>query len=410
MAENGHDELSLSNLVKPEIRADPFPFYRKLREADPVHWDEPLSFWSVSRYADVATVFHDERFVKGQGLAVMLDHLSPEAREKAQPAYEVFGRMILYSDPPDHTRMRGTVNKAFTPRIVEARRARIQQVVDGLLDEAEARGRLEVMSELAFPVPVTMIMEFLGLPPEQRQEFKKWSTDIFASLGLVRRLPEIFEKAHESLAEITFDLYNLHDERHHNPKDDLLSALAALEAQGDKLDHGELVANMIVLLAAGHETTTNLIGNGLLALLRNPDQMQALRDDPSLMPIAVEEILRYDSPTHIVWRMASEDAEIDGRRIAKGQFVNLITGGANRDPAQFPDPDKLDVRRGVTRHSTFGMGAHFCIGAPLAKMEGEIALGTLIRRFPNIRLETETLEWDGNPTFHGLKALPVRLN
>jgi cytochrome P450 len=410
MPNQNDDALSLANLLMPEVRADPWPFYRRLRETDPVHWDEPLSFWSVSRYADVAAVFHDERFVKGQGLSAMLAHLSPEARQRAEPVYEVFGRQVLYSDPPQHTRLRGQMKKAFTPKVVERMRGHIQEIVDGLLDEAEARGRMDGIGDLAYPLTFTVILETIGLPLSQRDEFKQWSNDFMASLGLVRRLPEVFERAHESLAEITFDLYNLHDERHREPCGDLLSEMAALEAEGDKLDHGELVANVILLLAAGHETTTNLIGNGLLALLRHPEQMQVLRDEPALMKDAVEELLRFDNPTHIVWRYAAEDAEVGGRKIARGQFVNLMTGGANRDPEAFPDSDRLDVRRGVTRHVGFGMGPHFCIGAPLATLEGAIALGTVIRRFPNIRLETEALEWTDNPTFHGLKSLPLLLD
>jgi cytochrome P450 len=409
MDQNPTDPLSLAHLVRPEMRADPFPFYRKLRETDPIHWDEDLSFWIVSRYADVSTVFHDERILKGMGLKVILNHLSPEARQKAEPVYEVFGRQMLYSDPPYHTRLRGLVKRAFTPKVIERMRGHIQAIVDDLLNKAEARGRLDVIADLAYPLPFTVIMEMLGLPLEQRDEFRRWSSDFMASLGLVRRAPEIFERAHESLAEITFDLFNLHEERHVEPRDDLLSALAMAEAEGDKLDHGELVANVIVLLAAGHETTVNLIGNGLLALLRHPDQMQILRDEPAQMELGVEELLRYDNPTHIVWRIASEDMELGGKALRKGEFINLMVAGANRDPEQFPDPERLDVRRGVTRHAGFGMGPHFCIGAPLAKMEGELALGTLIRRFPNLCLETEDLTWNENPTFHGLKSLPVKL-
>jgi cytochrome P450 len=401
------DELTLNNLLQPAYRADPYPLYRRIREQDPVHWDEPLGFWSLARYADIVQVFHDERILKGKGLAVMLEKLPPEARARAEPVYEIFSRQMLYSDPPYHTRLRSIANKAFTRGMVERLRPTIQGIVDNLLDAAEGRGRLEIMADLAYPLPFTVIMTLIGLPLDQRDDYKQWSDDFMAALGLVRRLPAIFERAHESLAEITAELYNLHEVRHLQPRDDLLSQFVALEAQGDRLDHAELVANTIVLLAAGHETTMNLIGNGTLALLRQPDQMALLREDPSLIENAVDELQRYDNPTQIVWRISGEDIELGGRRIAQGQFLNLLVASANRDPEQYPDPDRVDVRREVGRHLGFGMGTHYCLGAPLARLEGQIAIGTLVRRYPNLRLDADRLEWHDNPTFRSLKALPV---
>jgi pimeloyl-[acyl-carrier protein] synthase len=254
---------------------------------------------------------------------------------------------------------------------------------------------------------MTVTMELLGLPPEDRDQFKTWSDDFMAIIGVVRRESHLMEKAGQSLLEFTDYISNLQEQRHQNPQDDLLDALFTVEEEGNKLSHEELVANSILLLAAGHETTTNLIGNSLLALLRHPDQLKKLREAPSLITSAVEELLRYDNPVQIMWRLATEDLEIGDKQIGRGQMVNFIVGAANRDPAQFPNPDWLDLSRSENRHAGFGFGIHFCLGAPLARLEGEIAINTVLRRLPNLRLETETLEWQESPTFRGVKALPV---
>jgi len=406
LAEN-LQSLSLSNLLQPEVRSNPYPLYARIRSEDPVHWDEPMGFWALTRYADVVSALHESRFSKAQGMAAALNRLPEAERETAAPVYRSFSRQMLYADPPYHTKLRGLVNKAFTPRVVQRLRPHIQQVVDELLDAVQEGGRMDVIQQLALPLPVTVIMEMLGLPEADRSQFKKWSDDCFAVLGVVRRAPHLMEQARQSLSEFTDYICDLHEQLHHHPKDDLLSALVTVEEQGDVLNHEELVANSMLLLAAGHETTTNLIGNGLLALLRHPDQMQKLKGDPSLIAAAVEELLRYDNPVQIVWRLATEDLEIGGKRIDQGQIVNVVVGAANRDPAQFPDPDRLDLSRGEFRHAGFGLGIHFCIGAPLARAEGQIALNTLLRRMPGLRLESEALEWQESPTFRGLQSLPV---
>jgi hypothetical protein len=299
------------------------------------------------------------------------------------------------------------VNKAFTPRIVEKMRVHIQYIVDELLDAVQNSGRMDVIRQFAYPLPMTVTMEMLGLPPEDRDQFKKWSDDFMAVIGVVRREPNLMETARQSLAEFTDYIGDLQEQRRQQPQDDLLGALFNVEEEGNKLSHEELVANSILLLAAGHETTTNMIGNGLLALLHYPDQMQKLRDNPSLITPAVEELLRYDNPVQIMWRLATEDLEIGGKRIGQGQMINLIVGAANRDPAQFPEPDRLDLSRLENRHAGFGFGIHFCLGASLARLEGEIAINTVLRRLPTLQLETEALEWQESPTFRGVKALPV---
>lgn len=407
MSVENNQSLSLSNLLRPEIRANPYPLYQRIRSEDPVHWDEPMGFWVLTRYADVLSALHEPRFSKAQGMAAALNRLPETEREGAEPIYRFFSQQMLYADPPYHTLLRGLVNKAFTPRMVERMRVHIQQIVDELLDSVQESGQMEVIDQLAYPLPIIVIMEMLGLPLEERDQFKKWSDDFMATLGVVRRAPHLMAQARQSLSEYTDYICELYDQLHDSPKDDLLSALVTVVEQGNRLSREELVANSILLLAAGHETTTNLIGNGLLALLRHPDQMQKLRDNPSSIPAAVEELLRYDNPVQIVWRLATEDLEIGGKQIGQGQIANLIVGAANRDPGQFPDPDRLDLTRTLNRHAGFGFGIHFCLGAPLARLEGQIAISTVLRRMPAMRLETEALEWQESPTFRGVKSLEV---
>jgi hypothetical protein len=366
-----------------------------------------MGFWVLTRYADIGTALRDPRFSKAQGLTAALNRMPAAVRETAKPVYDVFSRQILYADRPYHTHLRGLVNKAFTPRVVERMRPHIQQIVDELLDAVQRSGRMDVIQDLAYPLPVTVILEMLGLPLEERDQFKKWSDDFFATLGIVRQEAHLMKQARQSIAEFADYIYDLRDQYQTQPRDDLLGALFTVEEAGDRLSREEVVANAILLLGAGHETTTNLIGNGLLALMRHPDQMQRLQDDSALITTAIEELLRYDNPVQIVWRMATEDLEIGGKQIGKGQMVNLVIGAANRDPAEFPEPDRLDLSRHPNRHAGFGFGMHFCLGASLARLEGAIGISTVLRRMPALKLQTETLEWQDHPTFRGLKSLPV---
>jgi len=399
--------LSLSNLLRPEVRANPYPFYAQLRSQDPVHWDEDMGFWVLTRYADVASAFNDPRFSRAQGLTGWYQRRPESEQAAAEPVYHAYSKMMTYSDPPYHTRLRGLANKAFTPRMVEQMRLHIQQIVEDLLDAVQVRGRMDVIHDLAYPLPIIVIAEMLGLPAEERKRFKEWSDNLFAVFGLVRRSPNLMEKASQSLTEMTDYVTALSQDRRLQPREDLLTALVTVVDEGERLTQAELVANVGLILAAAHETTTNLIGNGVLALLQNPEQMQILRENPALVTAAVEEILRYDSPAQIVYRSATEDVKIDGKRIGQGQLVNLILGAANRDSAHFSEPDQFDITRNESRHIGFGLGIHFCLGAPLARLEGQIAFTTLLRRFPQLRLATDTLEWQEHPTFRGLKSLPV---
>jgi cytochrome P450 len=402
-----HETLSLSNLHHLEVRADPYPFYAQLRSEDPIHWDETMGFWVLTRYADIASVYGDARFSRAQGLRRGFERL-PEAEQRiAEPVYHSFSKTMFYSDPPYHTRLRGLVNNAFTPNAVEQMRPHIQKIVDNLLDAIQMKGEMDAIHDLAHPLPILVITQMLGLPAEERMRFKQWSDDLFAILGSVPHAPESMERASQSLAELTDYLTMLSHSRRLQPENDLLSALVGVVEKGERLTQEELVANVTILLSAGHETTSNLIGNGLLALLRNPDQLQKLRDHLELVPSAVEEMMRYDNPVQIAYRSAAEDVEIGGKYIHKGHLVNSVLAAGNRDPQRFSEPNRFDISRDEGRHLGFGLGIHFCIGAPLVRLEAQIAFRTILRRFPELHLATENLEWQEHPIFRGVKSLPL---
>ena len=299
------------------------------------------------------------------------------------------------------------MNKAFTPRVVEHMRPYIQQIVDFLIDSIEAQGQMDVIRDLAFPLPLLVIAEMIGLPAEDRKRFKQWSDDTFAVLGVIRHSPELMAKAAQSMTEMADYILALGKERRLQPKEDLLTALATVAGEGERLTHDELVANVGVILAAGHETTTNLIGNGVLALLRHPEQLQALRETPALAAATVEEVMRYDNPVQVVYRSTVEEVKMGDKTIGKGQLVNMILGAANRDPEYFSHPDRFDISRDDGKHIGFGLGIHFCLGAPLARLEGQIAFNTLLRLMPDLHLTPDALEWQEHPTFRGLKSLPI---
>lgn len=401
------ETLSLSNLHNPEVRANPYPFYTQLRSQDPVHWDEAMGFWVLTRYADIASVYADARFSRAQGLRRGFERL-PEAEQRiAEPVYHSFSKTMFYSDPPYHTRLRGLVNNAFTPNAVEQMRPHVQRMVDSLLDAVQTQGEMDAIHDLAHPLPILVISQMLGLPAEERGRFKQWSDDLFAILGSVPHAPESMERASRSLAELTDYLTTLSHSRRQQPQNDLISALVGVVEKGQRLTQEELIANVTILLSAGHETTSNLIGNGLLALLRNPDQMQKLRDHPKLVPSAVEEMMRYDNPVQIAYRSAAEDIEIGGKYMRKGQLVNSVLAAGNRDPERFSEPDQFDISRDEGRQLGFGLGIHFCIGAPLVRLEAQIAFSTILRRFPELHLATENLEWQEHPIFRGVKSLPL---
>jgi pimeloyl-[acyl-carrier protein] synthase len=389
------------NPMDPAFVADPYPTYRRLRAEDPVH-HSPMGFWVLTRYEDVVAALRDPRLAK-EAIAAFV------AARFGAPV-PAMGLSMLDRDPPDHTRLRSLVSKAFTPRVVDGLRPRVQQIVDGLLDGVRDAGTMDLIEEFAYPIPVNVICEMLGVPVEDHERFKGWSLDIARGLDSIllpadSEVPKRSAAARTGLADYFRELIA---RRRAAPRADLLSGLIAAEEAGDKLSENELLATCILLLIAGHETTVNLIGNGTLALLRHPDQLRRLRDNPALIGSAIEELLRFDGPVQRTARIPSEDVVIDGRKIAKGEMVMPFIGAADRDPAQFPEPDRLDIGRTDNRHIAFGWGIHFCLGAPLARVEGQIALNTLVERFPQLALATETPEFRESLTLRGLKSLPVK--
>ena len=398
------------NPFDPAYRSNPYPILNELRDTDPVHVS-PLGFTVLSRYADCAAILRhpqatsDNRKSPGWPDQVRAMGLDPDQvlAESVLP--------FLFMDPPDHTRLRGLVNKAFTPRVVESLRPRIQAIVDELLDDAAKRGSLEVIEELAYPLPVVVISEMLGVPKEDNETFKGWSREMARSLDPDFVLPpEVQERRQKASEEFADYMRSLIAKHRAQPQDDLLSALIAAEDSGSHLTESELLSTAILLLIAGHETTVNLIGNGILALLRHPDQLQRLRDDPSLIKTAIEELLRFDPPVQLTGRMALDDIELSDTVIPQYTQTVLLLGAANRDPAQFADPERLDIGRTENRHLAFGMGIHFCLGAPLARIEGQIAIGEFARRIETPRLIEDPPTYKENVTLRGIASLPVNFS
>jgi cytochrome P450 len=390
-------------LFTPEVRADPFPLYRRLLTEDPVH-DTGFGLWLVSSYDACRSALRDPRF--SAEFRTMSDYEETlVAVGRDTPVQALMERLMLFRDPPDHTRLRGLVQRAFTPRMIEALRERTAEVCEGLLDAAQARGgELELMADLAWPLPVVVIAELLGVPATERERFRGWAADLALAFDL-GMTPERAARAEAAQEQFIAFFLELAAERARDPQGDLVTALVQAEEEGDRLSPDELVSNLILLLIAGHETTMNLIGNGTQALLRHPDQLARLRDEPDLAPSAIEELLRFDSPVQLVIRFTREELELGGRIIPKGARVMLLLGAANHDPARFRDPDVLDLGRGDRGHLSFGGGPHFCLGNALARMEGEVVLPALVRRFPDLRLLDDVPRHRGTMTLRGLEEL-----
>jgi cytochrome P450 len=391
----------LFNPLDPEFVADPYPTYHRLRAEDPVH-RSPLGFWVLTRYEDVVAVLRDGRFAKEAIAEFVARRLGVDARAG-------IGISMLDRDPPDHTRLRSLVSKAFTPRVVEGLRPRVQEIVDGLLDRAADGHAMDLIEEFAYPIPVIVICEMLGVPVEDHERFRGWSLDLARGLDATLFGPQsdVAARATASRAALADYFRELIAERRKAPRGDLLSALIAAEEAGDTLSEHELLATCILLLVAGHETTVNLLGNGTLALLRHPAELRRLRDHPGLIGSAVEELLRWDGPVQRTARIPSADVVVAGHEIEAGEMVMPFIGAADRDPAQFSDPDRLDLGRADNRHIAFGWGIHFCLGAPLARLEGQIAINALVQRFPKLALATDRPQYRTSLTLRGLQSLPV---
>ena len=407
MTSTGFVELD-QQLASPAFFQNPYPIYRQLRDLDPVHWSEPNGGWMFTRYDDVMATIRDTRHFSSRGRNTSaLERIPPDVRVRVRTLEEHFQVGLINADPPDHTRMRALVNRAFTPRIVERLAPRVQSLVGELLDAVQDRGEMDVVRDLAYPLPAIVIAELLGVPPEDRDRFKTWSQGIIAFQGTGRTRPEVLAESQRHLLEMRAFLSSLAEQRRREPREDLLSRLVEAEAQGDKLTEAELLTTCVTLLTAGHETTTNLISSGLYLLLRHPDQLLLLRERPELMSTAIEEMLRYEPPLQRNPRRVAEDVEYGGKWLRRGDYVMQVLAAANRDPAQFPEPDRFDIARQPNRHVAFGFGIHFCVGAPLARLEAPVAIGAMLRRLPRLRLAADTVRWQEHGLLRGLTSLPV---
>lgn len=395
------------NIVSAEFKADPFPFLAHLRASDPVYrttLPDKTVVWLLTRYDDVTALLRDERFTKNRRRALTKEQL--RKLPWTPPMFRPLERNMLDLDPPDHTRLRSLVHKAFTPGLVEQMRSRTQTIADELLDRVAARGEMDLIGEFALPLPMTIITEILGVPAKDHGKFHKWSQAVVSLSSpnpTLRVLPGVWK-----FIRYLRQFFKL---RRRDPQDDLVSALIKAEEAGDKLSEDELLAMVFLLLIAGHETTVNLIGNGTLALLENPGQFRKLQSEPSLVKPAIEELLRYTSPVLMTTeRYARENAMIHGVEIPQGEMTLGVIGSANRDETVFEQPNELRITREPNRHLSFGQGIHFCLGAPLARMEAQIAFTALLQRFPDLRLKNEShaLRWRPSLFLRGLTSLPVK--
>lgn len=396
-------------LYGPGFKSNPFPTYAAMRRDEPICYHPGITgegqLWFITRYDDVQTVLRDHTtFVKSWRATRTPDELAQLGEES--PLLQLLDGHMLNRDGADHARLRALVNKAFTARIVNLQRERVQAVADQLLDRVQANGQMDLIDDFAFPLPIVVILEMLGIPPEDRERFRDWS-NAFVAPSLTE---EAWREAAVLLTEFTDYLRGIFAQRRAAPQNDLITGLVQAEEAGDRLTEAELFAMVVLLIVAGHETTVNLIGNSVLALLDHPEQMAHLRDHPEAMPTAVEELLRYAGPVdRATTRFVALDTEFRGHRMRRGDAVLPVLLSANRDETHFAAPDALDIRRADRGHLAFGHGVHYCVGAPLARMEGTIALNTLLRRLPGLRLATDRagLEWTTVPLFYGARHIPL---
>ena len=393
--------VSVIELFSPEVRADPYPLFAEMRAADPMH-PTPFGGWLVLGHRETETALRDSRFSVDHRKAIrseLAENLGPS------PAERGLENVMLFMDPPDHTRLRKLVNKAFTPRHVEAMRPRIEAIVSEILDRVADEREVDIIAELAYPLPVRVIAEMLGVPSEDVAQFRKWSGDVAPILDPVMSEEDVEKVIFGGLSLAQY-FDELVAERRAEPRDDMVTELIRAEDEGERLTEEELRSTLMLLLIAGHETTMNLIGNGLYALLRNPDQLERLRAQPELMRSAVEELLRYDGPVHLTARTAPTDIELGDKVVEAGRMAIMMLGAANRDPSVFDHPESLDVARTPNKHLAFSAGGHFCVGATLARIEGQIAFRALLDRFDTIEL-LEQPQYRDTITLRGLRSLRV---
>ena len=399
-------------LVSPEFVANPYPLLAHLRQKEPVYWSDGIGGWLLTRYDDILISFKQTTHYSNENrLGKAVEYLPPERRAKFKPFEDHYAtKGLLHSDPPDHTRLRALVTREFTVMIVEKMRPRIQEVVDGLLDAAEKNGRMDVVPDLAAALPVQVIAEILGVPPPDRYLIRKWTDHILRFQGVNKPSEADLSRAQDALMEMRAYIKSMINERRRQPCGDLMGKFVAAESEGQRLSEAELINTCVTLFTAGHETTLSLISNTIYTLLANSDQYELLRHDPGLLESAIEESLRYESPVSRQSRLMKDNTELAGKKLKKGEIVFQMLNAANRDPAYFADPDKFDIQRKKNRHIAFGQGIHFCVGAALSRAESTIAVGTALKRFPNLRLVDDKPDWDvSKRNSRVLRSLPVQL-
>ena len=394
------------DLSRPELRADPYPLFRRLREEEPVHWSERLEAWVLTRYDHVRAALNDPR-LSADRITPFVDHMKGNTQSPIGEFARALGLWAVFRDPPDHTRLRAVMNRAFVAGTIARLGPAIERLVDGLIARVAADGEMEVIGDLAGPLPISVIGTLMGVPSEDFARLKAWSDELATVVGTALDMPDKHERAAKSWRTMRGYFAALIEARRSQPPRDALGDMIRAREREESLDDAELVANAVLLLFAGHETTTNLIANAVLALLRDAAALGRLRAEPALIERAVEEFLRYDGPVQAVTRIAREGLEFGGRRIRAGERLVLLLNAANRDPAQFPLPERLELAREPNRHLAFGYGIHFCLGAPLARLEARIALSRLVARLPELALAESGLEWLDSLVFRGMRRLKV---
>ena len=396
-----------SLLSSEAFNENPYPVYHQMRNEAPVYWSDAWGCWMLTRYQDITWTLQDYQTFTSLGRLTASMDLPEPLWEKVEPLVRHYSQGLINVDPPDHTRMRKLVHMAFTPRTIRKMQSYIQDIVERLIDEQIERGEMDVIWDFSYPLPITVIAEMMGIPLEDHAKFKAWSGEIVGFMATPKPTPQILLKSQDALLAMQQYFRDIYAKRRQQPEDDLITALVRAELEGDKLTEEEMVSSCVTILIGGHETTTYLIANGMYALLQHPDQLRRLRDNPDLADSATEEFLRYDGPFQRNRRIATRDVQLGDVTIEKDQLIMQLLGAANRDPAHFPDPDALDITRSPNKHLAFGYGPHFCLGAPLARLEAPTAFRVLLQRLKNIRLAHDSLEWN-NALFRGLKSLPIQ--
>lgn len=391
----------------PEIRADPYPIYQEIREQRPVFWNGVG--WFVSRYDDIVSLFNDPRISSARTESIFAV-LPEEVQAELAPMRRVLSSRMLLTDPPTHTRLRTLVTKAFSAKAANVRRERIQAICDRFLTEILPRGEMDVMDEMAARLPSWVIADLLGVSPDDQPQFTRWSRDqvrIYDRPGTPNERVAVMRQGQASMLEMKSYLEAVISERRREPGEDLITMLIEAEEAGDRLSTEEMVVMIVALLVGGNNSTAHLIGNAVLTLLRHPAELDRLRAEPALIKPAIEEVLRFECPVQTTSRVAKEPIEVGGQTIEAGQNVYLMLASANRDPAQFPDPERFDIRRQPNRHLDFAHGPHFCLGSAVARATAQTAVNAIVRRCENLQLATGQINWIEGFAFRGPKQLPV---